>query len=427
MAKSKKPIRVTKALAEFLKHNTHSSISEEVTPVGKEVVVKTPWNDESVAIVIENLNDPAISALNNVYLPERFTGLWHRDTKDFEIIWTAFPLTGSRADVKDRSFTYRHSGKSYECEFAKSSDRLLAIAKFALPIGPQTETGYRNLQSFGLYTRRGGGGVPRMPLTSTPYCFWIRNVDWNDDKMLSLALHLNFYLSYYDAMSPRIQINTLKVDKQSSQPRTRYTTGKFPKHISSKNLDDELLLFWLAAHDGNSGHRLTYCYRILEYVCHTYLEATVRRKVRQILEAPDALDAVPKVVEESVVTLLGYLKDTNDGQRIEQFLREVVSPKLLWREIQANRESFTKDISFTGGEVIKALPAECMTADGFAKTGIHEFCERARRIRNALSHGREHRQLTFIAPTTRNFERLSPWVTLMMVAAGEAILRRRSL
>jgi hypothetical protein len=121
------------------------------------------------------------------------------------------------------------------------------------------------------------------------------------------------------------------------------------------------------------------------------------------------------------------LKDREDHARIEAYLREVLDPKLLWREVEANLASFKKDTSFVGGEVVKALPAECLTYEGFAKTGVKEFCDRARRIRNALSHGREHRQMTFIAPTTRNFELLSPWATLLLVAAGEAIIRRGSL
>lgn len=412
-----------KRLATFRQHNRHSSISEEDTPLGRRIVVKRPWNDETIALEILSLADPLVDILNEVYLPEQFTGLWHRDTKDFEIIWTAFPLSGPRADIKGRSFSYQHDKRAYKCEFSRSSDRLLAIARAALPIAPQTETGFRNLFSFGMYARRDSTAMPG----AEPMSFWVRGVEWDDDKVLSLALHLSFYLSYYDTKSPRIVINALKSDMQSSQPQTRYAIGKFPKNISGKPLDDALLMFWDAAHGGDSGRRFTYCYRILEYVCHTYLEVSVRNEMRKILSKPHVLDIIDKATEDAVGALQKYLSNTKDFMRIEAFLRETLDPALLWREVNANIGSFNKDVTFTGGEVVKAFPQHVLSAEGFANSGIKEFISRAKDIRNALSHGKESRQPTFIAPTAANYARLGPWVTLMMVVAGAAILHSKTL
>jgi len=190
-----------KRLAPFIKNNAVSKVEKPSLPFGV-VAVKSPWGDTSIEIVLpskaKDLN-ALIEALNNVVLPERFTALWHVDTQKLEFIYTTYPTHEA-----DRSFVFKHRGSTYECTFGDSSNRLLLIAEAYYGVGP-TSTDYRNLDTFSDYalSKKGRTGYERIP-NARPLSFWINGLKkWDTDKMLDLALHLNFYMSYYDPDSGR--------------------------------------------------------------------------------------------------------------------------------------------------------------------------------------------------------------------------------
>src|SRR4051795_663839 len=66
----------------------------------KQAVIEKPWGDASVAFDVPE--DPtALSAiLNDLRLPSRFSAIWHQDTKDFEVIWTAYALALDNEEVR---------------------------------------------------------------------------------------------------------------------------------------------------------------------------------------------------------------------------------------------------------------------------------------------------------------------------------------
>jgi hypothetical protein len=88
---------------------------------------------------------------------------------------------------------------------------------------------------------------------------------------------------------------------------------------------------------------------------------------------------------------------------------------------------FTSPTTFDGGFVLDPLLPKNPTEDHFCHSGIPQFSRFIRDIRNALSHGRDIRTVSVIAPTHRNFSLLEPWVILMNVAAGEVILYEDAL
>jgi hypothetical protein len=59
-----------KLLDVFLQNNPQSTIAEQDTPVGRQVIVKMPWNDETVAICVEAGDDPNIDALIHILLSD---------------------------------------------------------------------------------------------------------------------------------------------------------------------------------------------------------------------------------------------------------------------------------------------------------------------------------------------------------------------
>lgn len=113
--------------------------------------------------------------------------------------------------------------------------------------------------------------------------------------------------------------------------------------------------------------------------------------------------------------------------RFETLIKETCDAKTLWPHVAANIDALSRDETFDGGFVVNALVGKNAQEEDFAKTGVSAFCNRIRSIRNGLSHGRDQRTSTVIAPTRQNSLRLRPWLPLMAAAAGQAVLMSRVL
>src|SRR5689334_17255224 len=134
-ATKKSPMdEATEKLAVFLKANTSAQLIQVEIPE-KYLAIKRPWGDDTIQIRLPSDIGPLANVLSNVYLPEKFTALWHKDTQKFEVIFTASPLTGPYTELIDRKFRFDHDGSSYNCYYGRSSERLMAIAEHFVPIG----------------------------------------------------------------------------------------------------------------------------------------------------------------------------------------------------------------------------------------------------------------------------------------------------
>lgn len=398
----------------FLKENPISSIDEVESGGQKFLGIKTPWGEESFVLAIEEDVRELAVALEHVLLPERFTAVYHRDTKDMEFIWTARKLSQKWEEVSDRSFSYLRGDRTYTCEFARSSDRVLRIAQCFRPILSDTGARYRNLISFLEWSILD----PDHPHRSTPRSFWIRNVEWDENEILDLVNHLNFYMTYYDHVSPTVVVHDPK-RAEAAEMRSRYIHGPFPRRIESKPLDDVLLLTWQAAQNGDAARRYLYAYRVLEFASFSYTEIAVRNEVRRLLSAPNALDNI-RTIADSVTSAMQKTKLDEVG-RFSAVIADVVSPHLIWLEMNRNMAAFVNETTFDGGYVLPAFMAKgCREVD----FNMKHFSDTLRAIRNALAHGRDQKSGLVIAPTTRNFELLHPWAGVAIVAAGEMVLYR---
>jgi hypothetical protein len=401
----------------FLDANPTASIEEMALHSGKAIAVKNPWGDPSVAITLPPSSPQLEDALNNVFLPERYTAIWHRDTKDLEIIWTANPLPPQWIEIYGRNFSFSWKGREFHCDFSISSERLLVIAEHFEPV-ISTSTSFRNLMSFNMFTemRKNNDIAPSIE----PRSFWIRDIDWNEDDVLDIANHINFYMTYYDAQSPTIVIHTAKSENKASRPRTRYTAGEFPSKLDFRSLDDTLLSLWTACHEGDAARRFLYGFRVIEYASYSFLDGSARKEIRRLLSAPNRLNDLDSL-SESLASALQKSKG-DEHARFEALLHDTVPTSLLWREIQNNTEAFTSDTVFDGGFKINKLLASGSREEDFSPNAILVFHKAIRSIRNALAHGKEQRTALVITPTIRNFERLSPWATLVLAAASEVVL-----
>jgi hypothetical protein len=374
-------------------------------------VIVDAWSDESVLIDVPPDHAALAEALNALLLPERFSAVWHSDTRQLEVIWTALPMPAPWDDIPGRRFVFRFGGHEHVCEFGPSSVRLLKVTEHFRP-ARGSSTNFRNLMQY-----RFGPPDGRRPLS-----FWVSNIDWSEDAVVDLANNLNFYLTYYDAMGPYIVIHSPK--EAAAVPRTRYITDSFPVDIEAREIDDPLLILWLAARTGDNARRFLYYYRIIEFASFTYLEQKARTEVRRVIASPHARSDIAGITNELMEALQKAKLD--DFQKGEALMKDTVRPALLWREIHQNLGAFSVPTDFDGGFRLDPLVPANATESQFEVKGVENFFRATRDLRNALSHGKDSRSAGAITPTARNFAKLHPWVSAISVAAAEVMLYRNA-
>jgi hypothetical protein len=403
---------IEKLFAPFLKAHDYSRISKLTFGEHERHIIYQPWNDDSIALLVGPDNPkPLADALNALILPQRFSAIWHKDTKDFEVVWTAFKLSGPAIEIADRKFDFRFGNKVYKCEFGDSSPRLMEIAHASIQI-KGTETGYRNLISLEMYSMNSG-----QDRLDKPRSFWIRNVEWDEDFVVDFAYHLNFYMSYFDDRTTKIIIHP-RTEVSTVKPQERFIAGKFPSNIQAKVIDPNILHFWQAAHGADDQSKsFLYYYRLVEYASTTHIDREARSTVRRLLARPNALDDVTAITEQLMLAAQSTKKD--DEQKIGRLLEDTVDRKQLTQEIEKNVSLFIKEAKFEGGFTLEPLIGSGHKAESF---DLSKFAKHIKDIRNALSHGRDIRTQMVIIPTQKNFDLLQPWVTLMCVVAGQVVL-----
>lgn len=281
-------------------------------------------------------------------------------------------------------------------------------------------TGHRNLFPFHAFVRNKKVNKDSESSDSSvgdPLSFWVGGLEWDDEAVLRIVHHLNYYLTYYDSRSPTILVHTPQ--QEASKPRTRYIAGSFPSRIESDSIDVDLLQMWAAGRTGDAGRMFVYYYRIIEHASHVNIEQEVRARIRRLLVAPHTRSDVGRLTDDITAAALATKMD--DGQKMQHLLKTVVDVRLLWREIEQNREAFSANIVFDGGFELRSIIDEKTTFDNFQLNWQVVFTAAARDIRNHLSHGRDRRTQATITPTPANFRRLDPWVAAISVVAGEVI------
>ena len=407
------------ALKQFLVSNQSSgvSVTEIDGPDGKKIlVVSKPWGDLSVLLLIPDDIVAFAATLNNLILPQRYSAIWHRDTKSLEILWTAFRAPSFLDDVTNRKFKFTFRHKEYACEFSRASESVLTLAR-AFQSGASSDTQYRNLPAFNIYVTKQPQAL--QSLLGDPLCFWIKDIDWDEDTILALRLHLNFYLNYFDIRSPLITMHSAS-PPTATKERIRYIANEFPKKITSADIDPNVLFLWEAASKGEITTRFLYYYRVIEYSSVVYMDSAARSALRIALSLPNALDDLAAATE-SVVAAVQKMK-MDEFARYDAMLRELVDPKLLWREINENLAAFTQDTQFEGGFKVHALLTPNRTEADFIQSDVLAFGRAIRDMRNALSHGRDQKTGTTISPTTHNIALLSPWIGPTSIVAAQVIM-----
>lgn len=403
------------SLCEFFGNNPDSKLIEK----GGSFSISMPWNIPSIELAVSLQEKDLLGALNEVCLPQRFTAIYHRKLKSLEVIWTGFYLANH--DEHNRCFDFFYNKKKHKCGFRAPSSNLLRIAA-AYRMCPDGSTDNRNLESFKLYQELQQLDPESVHLKKTkPICFWVEEIEWEENYVVGLARHINFYLRYFDKQSPMILIHEAAVSEQGQKQGLRYPYGKFPDEIAAHQVDSYLLGLWEGAANANDPfRRFLYSYQILEYASFYYLDETTTQAVRRALKRPDAQSSF----EETVAMILDATVGTRigDDDRIMAVLRQCVEPEILWDEIEPSRDYFSQPIYFDGGFALEPFIKKDWGLEDFKMAWMPKYAYFLRKIRNALVHSRESRMSTSIAPTRINHKKLQPWIAPLSNTAMQIIL-----
>jgi hypothetical protein len=196
--------------------------------------------------------------------------------------------------------------------------------------------------------------------------------------------------------------------------------GKFPEFVESSTVDENLLSFWSFADSGNPMLRFLLYYRILEYAAVHFIDDGIRSELKKLILTPDLKNDLGLSIEKMVSAM--SVSKLADSQRLRSLVRASVNPELLWRDLDANKEFFSKDTNFEGGFCVRSPIGKNDTLSTFGVNGVERLADRFRDIRNALSHGKDQEKGGVIRPTTGNGQLFGPWVHLIATAAGEVVL-----
>ncbi|UWQ34604.1 hypothetical protein K3555_09010 [Leisingera sp. M527] len=412
----------TESLEIFIKENPYSQL---VAEEDQSVTIAKPWGDKTVALHVPSdmeAQAQLFQALNACTLPEKYSAIYHRDKQLLEVIWTAYRLTESSQVIVKRNFEFHFLGRVHQCWFAMSTEELMSIASSASPVTNSTSTNYRNMMSFMMLARdkERGGNTPSGRALSEPISFFIQLGDMPWEHLDRLIDNLNAYMSYYDTKAPQVLIHDPALS--GYEARDRYLHGQFPEQIRGREIDVNALAYWREA-TLSSNEIVTFltCYRIVEYLAFHFIEVQTKSKIRQLLSAPHALADLDETMK-SVVEALSTKHATEDIPKAQHLVMATLDMKHLWCEVERHKDFFCTPTQFDGGYSVKPLITKKDELETFSNNGVRNTLDRLRGIRNALSHGQDQQTRSVIRPTVKNSHLIRPWLNLIEIIAGQAML-----
>lgn len=409
---------IERELNKFLINNKFAKIKKE----GKRYVIDRPWNDQSIAFSLEaKTKDKLIDTLNNVILPPRFTAIYHLDSNVMEYIYALLPKENP---YREREFNFKVEKDSYRCKFSESTEKLLTISRSFVRTDGYPHAHYRNLSQFRAYSDRKGKLVADVNYYATrePVSFFVEGFKaYDEEKILEVSRHLNFFMTYYDRHAPTIDIHSIENDTGALSKVRVMLESKFPHDISTKRHNSFLLDIATAAHDTRD-IRLSflYYYQILEYTAFYYIESKVKNEMMKTICVPH-IHVDPGKCLEKLLEVMTELR-VSDEKKIAKVIQDYCCPDVIWEEIILNKDHFAKKNQFDGGFKMDLFIDKDMTRDSFVSMWTPKTSDKLRHIRNALVHGRESRHGFAIAPTLKNDIKLRPWLSLIRRIAEQIII-----
>jgi len=386
--------------------------------------ISNPWDDESLSFKIEKEDESElIKALNSLILSPRFSSIYHLDSNEIEYIFT---LLDKKSPYINRDFEFILEGKTYYCRFANTSERLLIISKTFRPSGEESDTSYRNLLLFNMFMnpefKQKSKVKEDLFANRIPISFFVKGFDrFEEDKIIEVSKHLNFFMSHYDKESPYILIHSTKTEKGESIKELKLPEMEFPKKISSGKKDPILLDIAIAAHLSKQIRlKFLYYYQILEYAAFYFVDSEVKQDILRIITSP-TIHANPDKHINDLMDIITKLKETEDV-RLNKLIKSGCSIGEIWKEIQLYMPYFSSRQEFEGGFYIEPLITKDMTQGDFSREWFPKIPDTLRKIRNALVHSRDTRLGLVIIPSRENDPKLKPWIPIIRCVAEQTLI-----
>ena len=387
----------------FLEHNPWSKRSEKDDGGS----IEMPWNDSTLILELKSLDEAAVARLNDLILFPSFSAIYHRSSRKMELIFTPF----RQSDLEARLFQFAFEGHDYSCCFGPPSESVFDLARASNPVATPTTTDYRNLRHF----RRYISILDREPKEEgfqdrySPVSFWIEPCDADEQQLVRLFEHLNFYMAYFDSRSPAILIHEAEPQDEVTETRVRYLWDEFPETIRATTVDPYLLGLWSSARAaGDTFRQFIYYYQMLEYAGFYFLTERSEKSIETILKAPETA-AFPNKAWQRIQDVLSGEK-IEEGAKLVAVVRQSVDIESIWKDVEANRGCFERTLMFDGGFELPPVISTSSDLNAFKVSGLEKMVNTFRLLRNALVHAREKRMSNVISASRRNHALVRPFV-----------------
>jgi hypothetical protein len=424
--KSPEVVAAEKALSQFMANNPGCSISFEKNT--NSVVIENPWGADDLRLRVPMDDAAGMKDLNNLSLNPRFDAIYHLDQNMAEFVFGFLPPSDQLVkEYIDRKFAFHFDGQDYDCWFGTPTERLFRVAKFSdrLPADPSATRivpqlgAFKDFQNLDKLPPR----VKEWFAERVARSFFVKPTSEKPIADAALfARHLNFMMRYYDRATPQIIIRELEVAalKEEQKP-LRVLEAEFPKALVMSPIDDIVLRLLDTARQSPPRFAFVYHYQILEYVSYYYLDEKIRRSVRRFLKDP----AVVNCSDEKIAELIAIFSDSTHGDEVKMIrvIEEHCDPRLIWKEVEHHKAFFSAEQVFDGGFVLAPLIAADTNAASWNAMWMPKTFHALDKVRNALVHAREKRELRVIFPTSANNRKVRYLAPVMQRIAEQLALK----
>lgn len=404
---------------DFLKKNPTVKVNERKAG---EFELTRLWNDDSFTLSIPTNKlelDDLKANLKEICLPYSFSAIYHKSSNKLEFVFTVF---SEKTRWQGRSFNFAFVGETFKCSYGPSSKVLLCIARNLNPIFSTTATNYRGLLEYNFFLQSKtpkSGKVKKRNLK--PVSFWIEGIkEWDNVKMISLAKHINFYMRYFDRLTPTINIHDEQIETA-----TKTFTGlfdSFPKEIRAHRMDPTILDLSATAYKNvNPFLKFLYLYQVIEYAAFYFRPEEIDQKLRRILLAPHTGSHLNSAMNEIMELVASTKGDNTDDAKFDALVKYYADPKLIWKAIEHHKAYFSTGHTFDGGIQVDQLINKDWEYSDFLLTA-ETLGPKFRKIRNSIVHARDKRNPSAISPTTANSDRLRPWIDLLSIISNQILI-----
>lgn len=405
----------------FQKLNPHAEIIHE----GDEFIIKELWLEERINFCISTKDQETIDLLNKIKIIPKYDAIFYVDENRIEFLLGFIPEEKLEQEnhFSHREFNLDFNELSIKCKFDKPSDSFWSLAKiFTREPGPMPDA-MTQMSPFSDFLRMEDlpERIQRFFENRVPINFHITDIKINNETNFEqLFSHINILFHYYDRKSVIIQIRKDQTsEKEDDKPKNlELVEGHFPSHLAITNIDDIILQLLDTARESSTRMKFLYYYQVIEYSSHTYIDESVKTKLRKQLRDP----SIVTCSDDKIAELFNTIIDLNhhDDVKIKKVVEDYTDPELLWRELELNKEFFSSITSFEGGFVLNPLIADSTDLNSWKTMWHPKLIDSITKIRNCIVHARERRENKVILPSSSNNKKLE-FYTLLIERIAESI------